>query len=97
MITRYLLLCGRRRSPSPRRAWIEIILVSVTLVGRPRRPPLGGRGLKWIIYYHLRAVIGRPPLGGRGLKFFWGRVECGPALASPSPRRAWIEIGSREQ
>ena len=36
-----------KKSPSPRRAWIEITLFCPISVPRKSRPPLGGRGLKY--------------------------------------------------
>ena len=56
-------------SPSPRRAWIEIFFLLFLPVWKNRRPPHGGRGLKYC----------------RELYIF-------DYYLSPSPRRAWIEI-----
>ena len=36
------------RSPSSRRAWIEIFERAQQPITAPGRPPRGGRGLKWI-------------------------------------------------
>ena len=85
---------GQSRSPSPRRAWIEI-KKSVSLRPRDwRRPPHGGRGLKWFCLNIAIGHNGRPPHGGRGLKY--GSEQTRTALLrSPSPRRAWIEISTQ--
>ena len=37
--------CG---SPSPRRAWIEILFDLLSIYSKHGRPPHGGRGLKYI-------------------------------------------------
>ena len=81
------------KSPSPRRAWIEIkVRVRVNNTAAQRRPPHGGRGLKFeYLVRQNSGVLSRPPHGGRGLKF----DRIGKSLfgaMSPSPRRAWIEI-----
>ena len=57
-----------------------------------RRPPRGGRGLKFkILGKEVKEMIGRPPRGGRGLKYYYF-LSARLADRSPSPRRAWIEI-----
>ena len=79
-------------SPSPRRAWIEIRPYGHGAGAYKGRPPHGGRGLKcscnpWAAIPRKR----RPPHGGRGLKSKSLRIAT-TIPASPSPRRAWIEI-----
>ena len=39
---------------------------------RIRRPPRGGRGLKFSVDFSGFYGLGRPPRGGRGLKFVFG-------------------------
>ena len=57
------------RSPSPRRAWIEITPDVSYVDSSYRRPPHGGRGLKYRIFVETYIHdIRRPPHGGRGLK-----------------------------
>ena len=59
-----------RQSPSARRAWIEIAAWFRAGSRCRRRPPRGGRGLKWEAVTGGGATTnGRPPRGGRGLKF----------------------------
>ena len=55
------------------------------------RPPRGGRGLKFCKNTGAELNIGRPPRGGRGLKCPVG-YDLLQRPASPSSRRAWIEI-----
>ena len=78
-------------SPSSRRAWIEIIMYPATEPLKQRRPPRGGRGLKYSLFEIFVFIGGRPPRGGRGLK---SRPDMGAGNGkqSPSSRRAWIEI-----
>ena len=85
------LLGSPRRSPSSRRAWIEMYKSSAISFLRLRRSPRGGRGLKY--KRGLLTLIGhrRSPRGGRGLKFFAALPASG-ADWSLSSRRAWIEI-----
>ena len=80
------------QSPSPRRAWIEIVFKHRQLYRVRRRPPHGGRGLKSCRCQRRFGVAGRPPHGGRGLKLLVG-IAVRRSGESPSPRRAWIEIG----
>ena len=49
--------------------------------------------MKYTPVGELAAQIRRPPHGGRGLKSLGLAVEEQVVL-SPSPRRAWIEIGT---
>ena len=79
------------QSPSPRRAWIEMFLVVGKVVKMERRPPHGGRGLKFRILCIYTNCMCRPPHGGRGLKYRLCAFKVS-ARRSPSPRRAWIEI-----
>ena len=58
-----------RWSSSPRRAWIEISASSTSSDSVYRRPPHGGRGLKFMLNGHKQTMnFCRPPHGGRGLK-----------------------------
>ena len=60
------------RSSSTRRTWIEIYAGLASISGAGRRPPHGGRGLKWLpARPHCLSACGRPPHGGRGLKYFY--------------------------
>ena len=85
------------RSPSSRRAWIEIYKRSLCC-GRHRcRPPRGGRGLKYLRSLCIDRVCLSP-----SSRRAW--IEIGHVLAvidgewwSPSSRRAWIEICSRRE
>ena len=84
---------GHIASPSPRRAWIEMLKIAYYFSATPRRPPHGGRGLKLQRCQSRTAQSGcRPPHGGRGLKFRGGEKTEAGKNRSPSPRRAWIEI-----
>ena len=57
-----------------------------------RRPPHGGRGLKWLITKQKRLSFARrPPHGGRGLKFV-DVSHSFTAVVSSSTRGTWIEI-----
>ena len=60
--------------------------------GRPgRRPPHGGRGLKFGCRHPRLDGPGRPPHGGRGLKS--QAAVCAPLALTSSPSRGtWIEI-----
>ena len=64
------LLNVSEKSPSPRRAWIEISMTTRQALKIGGRPPLGGRGLKSKESLDPITAAGRPPLGGRGLKYF---------------------------
>ena len=81
-------------SPSSRRAWIEITPEGSGDKPDPRRPPRGGRGLKFQRLAVWASSLGRPPRGGRGLKSTRSPRRV-PLPSSPSSRRAWIEILKR--
>ena len=81
------------QSPSPRRAWIEMLITPRTAVKFLCRPPHGGRGLKYECSFDWRLPARRPPHGGRGLKCLF-RDNPSRQSQSPSPRRAWIEIAA---
>ena len=50
-----------------------------------RRPPHGGRGLKYVGTVQLRqAVESRPPHGGRGLKYILHTLKCLTLVALPT-------------
>jgi len=63
-------------------------------VAHPCRPPRGGRGLKYRGGFRHPWIRRRPPRGGRGLKCFIAASSTARG-ASPSSRRAWIEIAVR--
>ena len=57
-----------------------------------RRPPRGGRGLKYPVPWNKYEIgYGRPPRGGRGLKYVSVYVPI-TSTESPPSRGAWIEI-----
>ena len=84
----------RSESPSPRRAWIEILWRISLFCPLGSRPPHGGRGLKYALLLPPSIFAPRrPPHGGRGLKSVPPQITMSRYLStSPSPRRAWIEI-----
>ena len=55
-------------SSSMRRTWVEILTELQPQLILKRRPPCGGRGLKWDRDRSKKIYRGRPPCGGRGLK-----------------------------
>ena len=55
-------------SQPTRAAWIEIVLPMAKVATILRRSPLGLRGLKFILFYHVESDMSRSPLGLRGLK-----------------------------
>ena len=79
------------KSPSPRRAWIEIDECIGYLKQADSRPPHGGRGLK-SLRRPVRAETYLSPSPRRAwieiAKASWQNLLVG----SPSPRRAWIEM-----
>ena len=81
------------RSPSPRRAWIEINLEDYDYSVWQSRPPHGGRGLK--SPSRKRTGIKSPPSPSprrAWIEILLLRLARSSDLWSPSPRRAWIEI-----
>ena len=78
-------------SPPTRGAWIEISIGNWHSWRRTRRPPHGGRGLKFPVRWHRAPGAGRPPHGGRGLKFT-PQQHNQLRQKSPPTRGAWIEI-----
>ena len=78
-------------SPPARGAWIEIDEKRAWAVELARRPPRGGRGLKYPFTVCFPGPSRRPPRGGRGLKL---KADVHHFFASMSPpaRGAWIEI-----
>ncbi len=79
-------------SPSPRRAWIEIFLLMLFSAYVPRRPPHGGRGLKYVILYDI-VVLDKSPSPRRAwIEMTTPRAPTA-AGGSPSPRRAQSETG----
>ena len=61
-----------------------------------RRPPQGGRGLKYLLRRQQSELSnGRPPQGGRGLKYARGLLLV-VFRVSPSARRAWVEIHTEQ-
>ena len=79
-------------SSPARGTWIEMSGSTRRQAGRIRRPPHGGRGLKFVPQPlgHVLAYR-RPPHGGRGLKFNVVLATLDTALSSPA-RGTWIEI-----
>ena len=79
------------RSPSPRRAWIEISVTSHSVHSDSRRPPHGGRGLKSA---DAKTKIGwlSSPSPRRAWIEMTSLLQNPTPTPSPSPRRAWIEI-----
>ena len=84
----------KEKSPSPRRAWIEIFFF---LACRRIRNTSPSPRRAWIEMVGdvdgINRGVRRPPHGGRGLKSR-AIVKHGVACVSPSPRRAWIEMKS---
>ena len=79
-------------SPPSRGAWIEMILRVHLPRYLLRRPPRGGRGLKYDQVDYRTGHDRRPPRGGRGLKYLGDICKINGAESPPS-RGAWIEIG----
>ncbi len=78
-------------SPPARGAWIEIISLSRELHRHRRRPPRGGRGLKYELHRPDAQVSPSPPARGAWIEIpqqflLWFRRK------SPPARGAWIEM-----
>ena len=78
-------------SPPSRGAWIEIGTIIYIMVFVNRRPPRGGRGLKyWWCYWYLWPSAS-PPSRGAWIEIFY-RLFAHVPFRSPPSRGAWIEI-----
>ena len=56
----------RVKSPSPRRAWIEILIMRTASMNSPVALPTEGVDRNFIHFVPCKPVLGRPPHGGRG-------------------------------
>ena len=83
-------------SLSLRRAWIEINTISSSATPTLSRSPYGERGLKCHRLQGHAETVGRSPYGERGLKYAVRGTWLAP-IRSLSLRRAWIEIGGRNE
>ena len=88
---------GKRQlwSPSARRAWVEIVCARLQALMSPRRPPQGGRGLKYIILVMVMSHASSPSARRAWVEITSRRSRARPTT-SPSARRAWVEISGRE-
>ena len=59
---------------------------------RQRRPPRGGRGLKYCIVDEPPQGVTSPPSRGAWIEIWRGAVRYTVHLESPPSRGAWIEI-----
>ena len=75
-------LIKRQRSPSSRRAWIEIPGGIAGRRKRPGRPPRGGRGLK-----SLDGRTGVLDIPSPSSRRAWIEIEVGMGSVSVKPRR----------
>ena len=78
-------------SPSPRRAWIEIVAFPICFFAAVSRPPHGGRGLKCLSLCRVCKHFWSPSPRRAWIEML-RQEQPKKSLKSPSPRRAWIEI-----
>ena len=79
-------------SPPARGAWIEINSKENFRGGGRRRPPHGGRGLKFVLLEIGQVFAVSPPARGAWIEIATRSCSTVSAFASPPARGAWIEI-----
>ena len=75
-------------------AWIEISRTPAYGTSRCRRPPRGGRGLKYYLTCLSRQTRPSPPSRGAWIEMVCWNISGNRRLMSPPSRGAWIEIKS---
>ena len=82
-------------SPPARGAWIEINSKENFRGGGRRRPPHGGRGLKFVLLEIGQVFAVSPPARGAWIEMPPSPQQVRDRCGSPPARGAWIEIATR--